>query len=201
MTQTTQIRAAIVDCIETIPSVGKVYAYERYAAQTGKLKDLYLNDGKILGWNVRRIRFNRRSIADAVFMCRTTWQVQGYMSLDDEAESELVFDALAELVQLQLSDDPSFGGLTTWPDDYEIRAELEPVMFCGILCHSVTITFDTLHHDTSTITEQLDEFKTLHAQYDLTPHASSAEHDHWLEEPPNHSNSTPDLQQTVTLQE
>ena len=70
----------------------------------------------------------------------------------------------------------------------------------GLALAEITLAGKALLSDDA-LMDTLADFKTLHAQYDLTPHANSAEHENWLEEPPNHSNSTPDLQQTVTLQE
>lgn len=44
----------------------------------------------------------------------------------------------------------------------------------------------------------LDDFVTFHADTDIPPHESSAEHDKWLAEPPDYTTSMPDAQDTVT---
>lgn len=46
----------------------------------------------------------------------------------------------------------------------------------------------------------LDSFNTLHADYDIPPHVSGAEHAKWLQEPPNHGASAPELTDQQTLQ-
>lgn len=198
MSTTTDIRNAIVAKLAAIPGIGQVHHYERFAAQQSKLKELFEHDGRILGWVVRRSGFRKTSIADAIFSVRSQWSVRGYMSLDDVAQTELLFDAQADLVQAKLADDPTFG-IASWVPDYELKAELEPVMFCGVLCHSVNISFDTVHEETSAIDGMLDEFLRLNAQYDITPHETAAEHDKWLQEPPDHSTSNPDLTDNITL--
>jgi hypothetical protein len=204
MTTTSDIRASIVAKLIAIPGIGQVHNYERYASQQSKLKELFSANDRILGWVVRRGGFKKTMIADALFTVRTNWQIRGYMSLDDAAETELLFNALADLVQATLANDPTFG-IASWVPDYEFKADEEPVMFCGVLCHNVNISFDTVHEETATIDGMidgvLDEFLRLSAQYDIEPHASAAEHTKWSQEPPDHSTSKPDLTDNITLQE
>lgn len=45
----------------------------------------------------------------------------------------------------------------------------------------------------------LDAFEIFHADYDIPPFVSGAEHQAWLQEPPNHSNSVPDASDDVDL--
>jgi hypothetical protein len=45
----------------------------------------------------------------------------------------------------------------------------------------------------------LAKFKTFHADYDIDPHQSPAEHDKWLQEPADHSTSAPELSDTLNL--
>lgn len=200
MTTTADIRNAIVAKLTAITGIGKVHGYERYAAQQSKLKDLFEINGRILGWVVRRSGFKKTAIADAIFTVRSQWSVRGYMSLDDAAQTEILFDTLADLLQATLANDPTFG-IASWVPDYELKAVLEPVMFFGVLCHSATITFDTVHEETATIDGVLDEFLRLNAQYDIGPHETTAEHNKWLQEPPDHSTSNPDLTDNITIRE
>lgn len=44
----------------------------------------------------------------------------------------------------------------------------------------------------------LADFATFDAQYDIPPHESETEHDKWLQEPPDHTTSQPDAEDTVT---
>ena len=47
----------------------------------------------------------------------------------------------------------------------------------------------------------LAEFKTFHADYDIEPHETSAEHDKWLREPPNYGSTKPELSDQLNLRE
>lgn len=47
----------------------------------------------------------------------------------------------------------------------------------------------------------LSDFKTFHADYDIEPHETAAEHAKWLKEPVDHSTSAPELTDQLTLQE
>ncbi len=48
--------------------------------------------------------------------------------------------------------------------------------------------------------DALADFKTFDAQYDLLPHETPEARQPWLQEPPDHSESAPELHETVTLQ-
>lgn len=48
---------------------------------------------------------------------------------------------------------------------------------------------------------ELDDFVTFHADWDVPPHESAAEHQKWLNEPPDHSTSAPDATDDVTLEQ
>jgi hypothetical protein len=201
MTTATDIRAAIVAKVQAVAGIGKVHAYERFAVQQSKLKELYAFEDRILGWNVSRASFKKTMIGDGLFLVRSNWKVRGFMSLDDARETELLFDALADQLQAKLANDPTFNKLAAWVPDYELKAELEPVMFCGILCHSATITFDSMHEETTTIDGELDDFLHLNAQFDVELHASTAEHNKWLQEPSDYGTSNPDLTAEIYPQE
>lgn len=200
MTTTADIRAAIAAKIQSIAGIGQVHAYERFAVQQSKLKELYAFEDRILGWNVSRASFKKTMIGDGLFLVRSNWKVRGYMSLDDASETELLFDALADQLQAKLANDPTFG-IASWVPDYELKAELEPVMFCGILCHGATITFDSMHEETATIDEALNDFNTMHSQFDVETHETASEHEKWLQEPSDYSTSKPELTDTNILQE
>jgi len=201
MTTTAAIRDAIVDKVTAISGIGKVHGYERYTAQQTKLKELFESNNRILGWVARRASFRKTQLGDAVFMLRSNWELHGYMSLDDASQTEIIFDALVDLVQATLSNDPTFGGIGNYVPDYEIKAELDPVMFCGVLCHSVKINFDSLHEETSSIDQLLNDFLTLNSQYDIPAFESAAEHAKWLANPANYSTSKPELIDTLKPQE
>lgn len=46
--------------------------------------------------------------------------------------------------------------------------------------------------------DAMDDFITFDAQHDIPPHETDAEHQDWLQEPPDYTDSQPDAQDTVT---
>lgn len=46
----------------------------------------------------------------------------------------------------------------------------------------------------------LDDFETMHSQYDIPPHETATEHGKWKQEPPDHSTSKPELTDNLTVQ-
>lgn len=47
--------------------------------------------------------------------------------------------------------------------------------------------------------DALADFQTFHADFDIAPHQSRAEHDKWLQEPPNLTSSSPELSDHLSL--
>ena len=139
-------------------------------------------------------------LGDAVYQMRASWELNGYLSLDDTAETEIIFDALVDALQTTLSNDPTFGHLASWVPDYEIKVTLQPVMFCGVLCHSATLAFDVVYEETAAIDGVLNDFNTMNTQYDFEPFQLTAEHLKWLREPtPDYSTSKPELNETIIV--
>lgn len=48
---------------------------------------------------------------------------------------------------------------------------------------------------------QLADFKTFHADYDIDNRQSAVEHNKWLQEPPDHATSAPDLSDNLSLEQ
>ncbi|MGE0487312.1 MAG: hypothetical protein AB7Q81_24370 [Gammaproteobacteria bacterium] len=46
---------------------------------------------------------------------------------------------------------------------------------------------------------ELDDFLTFHADWDIPPHVSAAEHGKWLDEPPDHDTTAPEASDDVDL--
>lgn len=146
-----QIRNAIAAKVAGVAGAGLVNTYERYASTMAAIKLLYVSSGKILGWFVRLKRTQRLSPTIGRVVVVHTWQVTGYMSLDDAAQSEVAFDTLIEALQHAFDADQTLGGLisTTNAEDGGPsglqRDSAGPVMFCGVLCHSAALSLFTIH--------------------------------------------------------
>ncbi|URX63257.1 hypothetical protein KR767_04090 [Luteibacter anthropi] len=148
----TAIRSAIVAKIQSIPDVGVVHAYERYATAMDKLKSLYVAPGgdRLLGWFVRRQAIAESSANGRARIVDTTWRVQGVMALNDSDRSELLFDDLIEALRDAFRIDTTLGGLCKAPIPAGEPAGLQlidagTVMFAGVLCHGARLALRTHH--------------------------------------------------------
>lgn len=146
------IRVAIAAVIKRVPSIGRVHAYQRYDKNASSLAALYRDEidgvAQLRGWNVSRISEATQSPSLGRFDRRTEWDVRGYMALDDAAETELVFDGLLDALTAAFLADETLGGVvaTTVMEDGQAGLQIieaVPVMFCGVLCHSVRARLST----------------------------------------------------------
>lgn len=150
MSKLGDIRAAIVAKLAGIAEIGKVHAFERYLKENSKLRELYVYGDRIQGWNVRRISKAETSQVMPRTRVVNTWVIRGFMSLSDEAESELMFDALIESICDAFRDDLTLGGVVEdiILEDGTAGIQVKdsgPVMFCGVLCHAAKLELNTVH--------------------------------------------------------
>lgn len=152
------IRTGIINAMSTVQDIGLVHGYERYASKQKDFRTLYLNGQQVLGWFVRRASTRERTFSAGANEITHQWQIRGYMSLDDEQESELTFDDLLESLRAAFRDDPTLGGtVETTIVNNEIGLQIEdtgPVMFAGILCHGCRTTLNTQHYESTEVVEQ-----------------------------------------------
>ena len=147
------IRTGLVALLNSVPDVGRVHAFERFARQESAFRAFYVwdnpaGDAHIRGWQVSNRGIERRTLGLGRTLDKHTWQIRGYLSWNDGYESELVFDDLVERIRAAHLADPTLGGLSTaemWGDgpDGMQKAEAGPVMFCGALCHSAVLQVET----------------------------------------------------------
>lgn len=152
MTQNTPTtRAAIVAAMQAVPGMGAVHDRERYASQAASLRALYVvqteTGEQLHGWYVRRLAFRVERNGAGLRRVFTTWQLRGFMALQDEAGSELAFDAVIDAVRAAFDADPTIGGaVQSTLFEKEVGAQLTasgPVMFAGVLCHAADMTLTT----------------------------------------------------------
>ena len=152
MTQNNErTRAAIVAALQAVPGIGAVHDRERYASQAATLRALYVvqteTGEQLHGWYVRRLAFRVERNGAGLRRVFTTWQLRGFMALQDEAGSELAFDAVIDAVRAAFDADPTIGGVVqSTLFEKEVGAQLTasgPVMFAGVLCHAADMTLTT----------------------------------------------------------
>ncbi len=150
METTEAIRADIVARLQAIPAIGIVHAYQRYAAREAQLKELYVHDGRLSGWFVRRTGVSETSLPAKQTLETARWLIRGYRAVDDAGASELAFDALIDQIRaafLPYSINPApLDAVYRDAEGKQTGAALDesvPVLFAGILCHSAKITLIT----------------------------------------------------------
>ena len=169
------IRGAIVARLAAVPGIGAVHRYQRYTAWEPGLRRLYESNGTLLGWSVRRVATAERADAASYNQVVHRWRIEGVMSLNDEAASELAFDALIEAIRDAFRADETLGGaVETTAVDGQAGPQLEdsgPAKFSGVLCHHARLGLATV---VSAGTgpgggEALDDFATGGMRWDLAP--------------------------------
>ena len=141
----TDLRDKIIAQIAAINGIGQVHSYQRYAERTKQLQELYANNGQLLGWFVRRKSVNELNTLRRCTLEVTTWQIRGYMAINDAQQSELIFDGLCDEMraafrtpawQKEQSDFNTFTLEAKLPVGLAI-VDSQPLLFADVLCHSV----------------------------------------------------------------
>jgi hypothetical protein len=139
------IRAAIYNALSGVSNVGKVYDYERWAADWGAFLDFFKttinNKVQIRGWEVGYRGFVPDvtfEILAGSFIRNHQFVVAGYLGLDDSAGTEKTMSALAETVADTLEADSTLNGLSN--GNVEAVLLFEPRIYGGVLCHYAEIT-------------------------------------------------------------
>lgn len=154
MSTLAQIRTAILATVATVPELGRLHDRERYIREERLFRELYLHTvpggEQLRGWWLRRSATEELDINIARTINVHTWLLRGYMALDDDAGTELVFDDLVEAIRSAVRADPTFGGvcqagpLSDKDNTNGVQVtDAGPVTFCGVLCHSAVLQLRT----------------------------------------------------------
>lgn len=147
-------RAAIVARLAAVPGIGVVHAYERFAADQKKFRDLYTGaPGLLQGWFVSLGGAREVSAVVGLATQVAGWRLQGFRAIDDDGASELAFAGLIEAAVAAFRADETLGGAVFDLSDATLGAgekptglqldKIEPVMFCGVLCHGARLSLTT----------------------------------------------------------
>lgn len=150
------IRAAIKLQLESVANIGKVNDYQRYSKNNSELQAQYVatisGSKQLRGWNIRRTK-TRETGPDVVGpkVVTHTWDIRGYMALDDSAATEKTFDDLIEAIRDAFRDYETLGGaVQTTVIDGDVAGvqviESVPVLFAGVLSHSARLQLMTRHY-------------------------------------------------------
>lgn len=144
-------RTALAALIAGVSGAGVVHAFEPYAKTQAEFQAAYLwtapgGAQQLRGWHIRRTATRERELGVGRVLNAHTWQVRGFMALDQGGATELEFDELVEAVRLAYRLNPTLGGAAQLsPADgagIDVTASV-PVFFAGVLCHSATLQLTT----------------------------------------------------------
>lgn len=144
-------RAALVALIAAVPNVGLVHDHEPYAKTEQAFRTLYgwttpSGAVQVRGWHLRRTGTRERELGVGRTFNAHTWQLRGFMALDEATGSELVFDELIEAIRAAYRADPTLGGAADLSPADGAGVDVtdsRPVVFSGALCHSAVLQLTT----------------------------------------------------------
>lgn len=146
MSEHLTLRTAIVAKLLTVTDIGTVHSFERNARDEAGFREIYAAGERVQGWHVRRVSRREGAEFNQVF---TDWEIRGFMSIEDAVETELLFDTLLDAICDAWRADPTLGGAVLYPMDdasgVPVIADAGPVLFAGVLCHSVRLKLTTRH--------------------------------------------------------
>lgn len=141
--KTQEIRNEIIKTLSEIPDIGKIQPFERYAREPTTLKNFYIKEKELCGWYVRRTSVREEAWTSGRNKVFQDWQIVGFMGLSDADASEILFNAKIDAIRrafrtraLQSADETGY---------VQVSA-IQPVMFCGILCHTAELTLQTVSY-------------------------------------------------------
>lgn len=150
-----QIRAAIKTTLQGVSNIGQVHDYERYAENMPGFRALYQStiagSAQVRGWYVRRLARQANSNSLGRFVITTTWRIAGFMSFDDANASEKTFDTLCDAVVAAFIANETLSGVVDCVVVGDVAGlqidDTGPVMFGGVLCHSMRGRLLTQHFE------------------------------------------------------
>lgn len=139
------IRNETVAVLMSVPDVGRVHDYQRFASNPSDLKNYYLTDqGKLCGWYIERTQKTEEHLGNRRYNVQNHIRIQGYMSWSDEFASQLSFDNLIESISSAFRNSTQFAKHSIVVHGINL-VNAQPVMFCGVLCHSAELELITQH--------------------------------------------------------
>ena len=152
MGRLSDIRDAITARIETVPEIGSVHSFERYAAREVFLRGLYTRelDGQTVlhGCTVRFVSSAERTGGDSWSHLVDRWRIVAVRALDDAARSERAHDEAIDRLRGAFRGDDTLGGVVAGITDGGLRGiqvdDSGPLMWSGVLCHHTRMSLATL---------------------------------------------------------
>ncbi|MCJ9428549.1 hypothetical protein [Kordiimonas marina] len=143
------VRDAIKARIESAGAVGNVYTFERFDKDRRAMEAFFtLQDGSILAWNIRRVRWTEREATPGHSInIDTVWDIRAYKGLTDASSSELDFDDMLDAVAAAFRAETWLcNGTKLLNRDGQVGLQLmssEPVTLVNALAHGARLELAT----------------------------------------------------------
>jgi len=132
------IIATVADMLAAVEGVGpNVHARIRWGADEAKFKELFQDDGKILGWTVTREATTATDLV-GVTIDKHAIVIRGYLSLSDADATETTFQDLVETIRDAFNQNRRLRVAGISKAAFTSRVSVRTVehrMFGGYLCH------------------------------------------------------------------
>lgn len=130
------VRLKIKEIIERVPNRGTVHTYERWTADWKTFLALFQDpvSKRILGFEITRFSRPGKYISNREEEVANSYIIKGYMGLSDADATDILFNALIDLIAAEFRKDLTMGGLNEGPQGFDCRT-IEPRSFGSVLCH------------------------------------------------------------------
>ena len=152
-----QIRTKIVEMLRAIPEIGIVHERERYFSDLDKIRATFIwqpptagSPKQVRGWFLRRVKMNPEHLGNYKYDLENTWEITGYMSWNEELNSEIVFDGLIEQISQVFQKPIALNQVQNATKQGVVAHGIElvdssTVTFTGVVCHRATLQLVTKH--------------------------------------------------------
>lgn len=129
-------RKELFTLISAVSGIGKVYDYERWAADWGTFIKLFQDPAskRILGWEIMRSASPAKRLNNVEEERTHTYTIKGYMGVEDAAATEKQFTTLIERLRDQVGGKITLNGSCDYATAVAVRVQ-DCRTFGSVLCH------------------------------------------------------------------
>lgn len=145
------IRLKIKEVIERVPNYGIVHEYGRWTADWNKFLALFQDpiSRRILGWEITRRAAPGAYISTIEEEFVAQYRISGYMGIQDADRTDILFNALIDLIREEFRKDMTLGGLNQGAQGFSVEI-IDERMFGSVLCHHCEIVIPITTYTPST---------------------------------------------------